>query len=263
MTDLTPRGDPIHDADADRPLGLDAGQAKKAMETINKTLSQLSFLRDVVATGKATLSDAHVHLGLLRHSLSDLAGALGAGDWLDGKLERAMADLRAANGEIRRLQGQLGGTVSGDAVAAGLRRFEDLFRAWYLLAGFHYAHMEYSPWGFTARFSDEVEAGDRAGRAEKLADDPVAARYAGAVPYAFRETDWDLHGDGLRLYLLDTDRNKRNLEALFASAFPGCRVAEYRSRQERYKYLLECTVFVSYEQVDAWRERAGGGDGET
>lgn len=258
MIDLSSdKNDPILHAAADGPVDLDQEGTAAAHKAIRDAIQSLSFLDQILQAKRITKADVATHLGLFRHNFDDLSKALQANQFLDGKLEGAYADLRRANAHIRELESQLGKGVTGEALSAAIRKFDDMFCAWYALSGFHYASVEYTPWGLDADFSDELARQDEDPEylPRKARGDGLAIMKPG-VPYAFSGTGHDFFDNGYRLHLADTDRNRAALKELIAAYFPQGHITQFKSTPDRDIYLLRFQVFVPYPDIEAMYAKA-------
>lgn len=72
----------------------------------------------------------------------------------------------------------------------------------------------------------------------------------GIVPINKRE-DWDIFEDQFHDELLDTDKNRKNLENLYEKYLPGFRIWKFESHRNDYgHFVLRHTVYVPFEAIE-------------
>ena len=249
--------DPIMHAQSDSRANLTPDIADRVSRITREMASQLVFLAGIVRNGQLSKSDVATHLGLCDHQIKELASALGQGSFLDEKLDSVTADLKQANKRIREMEASSGSKLSANAVCGALRHYEDIFRTWCALTGFHYASVQYAPRGLICDFSSEIEGLEGTDKARiatmHLGDKEIAEKIIRHTPYVFK--DAYVCEDGLRTELLDTESNRNLLKELFATDFPQSHLSSLTSRSDRGQYLLGCVVYITYEDLQRWLEK--------
>ena len=72
----------------------------------------------------------------------------------------------------------------------------------------------------------------------------------GIVPINKRE-DWDIFEDQFHDELLDTDKNRKNLEKLYKKYLPGFRIWKLESHRNDYgHFVLRHTVYVPFKAIE-------------
>lgn len=241
---------PLASAASDTVLKLTKDQKKKAMDTVDKTLHQLSFLRTLIDNETLRTSDIQTHLGLMHYAFNDLNEMLDGGMFLNKQLEQTRADLRQANRTIHELQMLSGEKVTATSLCAALRRYDQLFIAWYILTGFHYASVEIYQSGLRADFSDEIDLNDDE-RISPLCNKDLGRKAMAFTPYVFDDS-WDLSDDTYHKNLLDTDRNRKKFISLIETALPGSIINGFSSHNDRGQYLMRPNAFIPYEALERW-----------
>ena len=241
--------DPVHDAGADAPVELPPEARKELLKSISDIRGAQAFLASVIESGLMTRSIAETHLGLLRHHFEDLAEGLGSADVLSRELEARTAELREANRRIRGMEAEAGHAISPAALSGGLRHAEDVFRSLYERAGWHYASIEYLPWGLHADFSEQMS---KPGAEEPhLASEPVFGEMAGIPRAHGLEISWDAFSG----VLIDTPANRNAVMSYFLEYLPKASFHEFKARIDRQVWGLRFDMTASYEDLLALYER--------
>lgn len=237
------KNNPIHNAKVDGPVKLDPLTKTSVNGELGRALDQLSFLRQLVMSDKLSRSDVKTHLQLLRYTYENLSKNLDNGETVSAELESVTAMLRSANERIRDLESQLGAGLTGDALSAGMKYYEDLFRAWYERAGFHYATVTFTPWCVHADFGDELT---KPGQPEAHCA-PRALFDRMRVEYSINGLE--KHEDTFKDILLATDYNRDELARIFRSAFPGSRISKFEYHKDRELWTMRFEALVPFQDI--------------
>ena len=220
-----------------------------ASKLIDQIGQSMGFFKMCIDQFEPRKSDAFTHLGLMESYLAELSKLTDYDGMVAKEYEKRYAEIKAANTRIHELEAMLGSQVSGAAVSAGIRHWENVFRAWYEAAGFHYAEVTMGPYVIRANFDDELEnePGQR-----HLATQELLDKVKGHVHFITSDEDWDIEHDQFHSNLLDTHANKLNLIQLFTDSFPKANITEFRARKDGGKYYLHFSVVILWEDLDAW-----------
>ncbi len=247
---LEDENNPIMNANLDGPVSLDPLIKANVNACIGRTIDQLCFLGKLNREDQLTRSSVKTHLSLLKSAFNDLSKDLDADMTLSAELDNALKLLREANGHIRDLEQQMGQTLTGDALAAGMRYYDGLFRAWYERAGFHYASTSFTPWCLQADFDDELEkpgAPDAHCAPKDLFD-----RMSGIC---YQITSLDKYNDQFHDILLATDNNRDSLAGIFKQFFPGSRISKFEYRKDRELWTMRFVALVPFQDIHAMAEK--------
>lgn len=248
---LAPDGDPITDRSADGSISLDADAAGQAISILCNSIGSADLLKDIIKDGRLQKSDVRTHLTLMRHTFEDLSEMLDSGETLNAELAQRTAMLREANGEIKRLKDEMGRGVRCGALSGALRKYEQIFRAWYEHLGFHYASIEFGVWGLMAEISEEMTLDQSE---PHLSEKELYGKMSFVKPGTFTTADESYHRN-----LLDTDANKKAMAKAVAKWLPGARISDFRSFSDRKDFLLRTKVIVPYEALDVLWDRCQKG----
>lgn len=245
--------DPLQDATVDGPVDLTPENTEKAAKAMADMMHSLQFFYERLKSGTLHRADVKTHIGLLRYGFNDLNELLDGGQFLSEKLEETIAMLREANGKIKLLESQSGANVTAINGQAFINYMQDALTTWYELSGFHFGSSSISVRGITLDMSDELE--DEYTGEERcnmsLGRKDIAIKVAHRTPWQFG-SGYDIHTDGLRMSLLDTDNNRKRLMNLFASVFPDSHIYGFTSRSNRNLYMLRVNVFVPFTDIERW-----------
>lgn len=234
------------------PAFADEAAKKTALRKTNELLSSLGFFRNLILEHEPQKADVWTHLGLLEHGVSELSGLTGYDGMLRKDRETRFAETRAANIKIRELEAALGAGTGPDAVGAGIAHYMEVLGTFYSACGFRHASMDPTRWGIHAEFTHELtKAVERSPFAEKKLM-AMAVLSCGFIP---KQKGWDLERDQFHDSLLDTDRNRKRIVELYAAAFPGDIVREFRSVRDGDKYYLKHEITVGWNNLAAWEAR--------
>lgn len=224
----------------------------KALTVIQKIKQSANFFEELIRQFEPRKSDAFVHLGLLESYLTELSKLTGYDGMVIQENKRRYAELKAANDRIRELEKQIGNQVSTEAVSTGIRRWENIFCAWYEAHGFRYADVEMGPYVIRAEFSEELV---NAPRARHLSDEELFNELVNCVPFITDNPDWDIEHGQFHSNLLDTKANKLNLIQLFKDAFPNANIHEFKARKDGEQYYLRFSVAIPWSDLGAWYKK--------
>lgn len=224
-------------------VNLTNEENKNAIKLLNDIHGILSYLNsnltgDNLQTGEVTTS-----LGLCESYLAELSSALGYNGTLKKEYEERHREIREKNTEIQRLTALLGTGVNASAVCGALRRYEDIFRAWYEALSFNYASTDFGPWGLSVVLHEELHNGDGRISSFALSKRTSVSELIGAG-YVIEEDKYSAH-------LLDRDQNKEKITALITTSFPNSRIQSYQGKRlDSHDFGLEIKVFIPYSDIE-------------
>lgn len=234
------------------PAFADEAAKKAALKKTNELLSSLGFFRNLILEHEPQKADVWTHLGLLEHGVSELSELTGYDGMLRKDREARFAETRAANIKIRELEAALGTGTGPDAVGAGITHYMNVLGTFYSACGFRYASMDPTRWGIHAEFTHELT---KTVERSPFADKKLLAMAVLSCDFIPSLKDWDLERDQFHDNLLDTDKNRANLRAMYADVFPGDGVREFRSVRDGDMYYLKHEITVSWENLAAWEAK--------
>lgn len=247
--------DAILNAGKDKKITLNANEKKEMLDACIELHSHTSHIIDAVKNGYLMKSDVEAYLSLARHHFDDIAKLSGSSEIFDNELSETRSMLRDANAEIYRMRKDKSKGISAENTGLGIEKFERLFSTWYSLSGLDYMSLEFNSRGIVARSSsslyEQAYEKDTDGRLhfDPQVDKDIAPKLIDKITYAFGNCD--ARDDATHKELLDTDKNRREIENIFKAAFPNYRIYEFSSRPDREQYLLRFKAFVSYKDIES------------
>lgn len=234
------------------PAFADEAAKKAALKKTNDLLSSLGFFRNLILEYEPKKADVWTHLGLLEHGIVELSELTGYNGMLQKEHEARHAEVRVANIRIRELEAELGAGTGPDAVGSGIAHYMEVLGTFYSACGFRYASMDPTRWGIHADFTHELS--------KTVERSPFADRKLLAMAILERDfipglENWELEHDQFHDNLLDTDKNRANLRAMYADVFPGDEVREFRSIRDGNMYYLKHEITVSWNNLAAWEAK--------
>lgn len=235
------------------PLGLSEDETLKAKKLIGDIVSNMQFFGERLSD-RPNKTDVHTHLALSRSYFNELAEIVGYGEIIDQEMTEQQKTIKELNGEIARLYGIIGDGVTAEKVTAKLREYEQILQAFAKALGFRYVPVErISAWMMEFRFTSEltITSPDAKSRRDEMQEKRVR-RFSETLPFIpSQPKTWDLDFDVYHAELLDTDRNKRKLEAIIRSIFPNAVIREYRSHLNDFdQYSSETTVLIPFTDLE-------------
>ena len=257
---LYDKTNPNLNAKADGPLNLSDEEQAEAIKTIENMRRSLDFFALLLQNSHIQKSDANTFLGLMYYGFHNLNRITCAGQFLDSRLNQAKAELREANKAIAQMRDEAGKQITATAGEGFLALMIDALTTWYIMSGFSYATEDLLPHGIRLKFASEVRAPET--DSERIANprnkEEIAVLTLPTTHHLFTEkSGYDVHWDGKRGSLLDTDNNRELLKALIPSTFSGARVNGFTSYQDRNIYLLKLDFFVPYTVIECWLKQIG------
>ena len=128
-----------------------------------------------------------------------------------------------------------------------LKIYRNLFITWYEMYGFHFADIEkYLTHGMIFRFSSAIKQSVSI----RLGDKQIAKLMNDITPISL-QSDLDLDKNLSHYDLLDTDQNRLKIRKLFHTSFPQSNLLTFIcSENDQNKYVLEFSVYISYEDLE-------------
>lgn len=245
--------DPLQDATMDGPVSLTPENTEKAAKTMTDIIHSLQFFHEMLKSGTLYKADVKTHIGMLRYGFNDLNELLDGGQFLSEKLEETVTLLQKANRKIKLLESQSGANVTAVNGQTFIKHMEDALATWYELSGFHFGSSSINVRGITLDMSDELEHKypDEERCDVSFGRKDIATKIAHRTPYRFG-SGYDIHTDGLRMSLLDTDNNRKRLKDLFTSVFPNSHICGFAPRSNKNLYMLRVNVFVPFTDIERW-----------
>lgn len=230
------------------PVALEEKAVKDALKLISGIIGSLDFFKAQIKNNELVQSDIETHLFLAEHYLADLAKAVGYDSVLAKEVEERYREIREKNTEIMRLEGLLGSGVSAESVTSAMRKYEDVFHAWYKSEGFHYASIEFNTRGIVADFSHQMNDKD-----DSLSEYHLES---GSSIEEKISSGWDIIKMRYHAELVDTDNNKAKFTDLLLSAFPKSRIHSFSSwRGDSERFCLRPKVIVDFTDIEAFARR--------
>ena len=223
----------------------DKTAAKKILNDIHHSISFFSTLIDMDVT---QISDAYTHLGLLESYITELSKLTGYDGMVAQENARRYAELRKAHERIRELESKIGSQMSGTSVSAGIRHWDNVFKAWYEACGWHYAKVEISPYNLIAHLYNDTELEQH----RHISDETIYNQIAPNVPFIMTPEHFDMDQQRFLSRILDTERNKTYIKHIIKTFFPNAYISEFKSHCDNNMYYLEYDVVISLEELDSW-----------
>lgn len=234
------------------PLDLSDENKAKIQQIIKKTIDSLAFMSQRISDG-ADMNDVHTHMSLLEYAVNDLTPLTHYDSVLAEEVESRHKKIRELNQRVHELEEKRGREVTADAVSAAIRRYEDVFRAWYQAAGMRYAKIDYTSYSLKIEICNELD-NDRKDRL--TTNKELCKKLAGELPFIAESPDWDVVHDHYTSELLDTDRNRENITNLLKKYFPNVRIFSFNSyRNDFESFSLRCCANVSYTDIEALEKK--------
>lgn len=234
------------------PLDLSDENKAKIQQIIKKTIDSLAFMSQRISDG-ADMNDVHTHMSLLEYAVNDLTHLTHYDSVLAEEVESRHKKIRELNQRVHELETQRGREVTADAISAAIRRYEDVFRAWYQAAGIRYAKIDYTSYSLKIEICNELD-NDRKDRL--TTDKELCKKLAGELPFIAESPDWDVVHDHYTSELLDTDRNRENITNLLKKYFPNVRIFSFNSyRNDFESFSLRCCANVPYTDIEALEKK--------
>lgn len=235
------------------PLDLSDENKTKIQRIIKKTIDSLAFMSQRISDG-ADMNDVHTHMSLLEYAVNDLTPLTHYDSVLAEEVERRHKKIRELNQRVHKLEEKMGKEVTADAVSAAIRRYEDVFRAWYQAAGIRYAKIDYTSYSLKIEICSNELDNDRKDRL--TTDEELCKKLAGELPFIAKSPDWDVVHDHYTSELLDTDRNRENITNLLKKYFPNVRIFSFNSyRNDFESFSLRCCANVPYTDIEALEKK--------
>lgn len=233
------------------PLVLNDKEKENVIKKINEEASCLLFFRDLIKEEKAVMTSVHTCLGLNESYHSELSKMVGYDSILAKEKEERCKEIKEKNEEIRKLTEQRGKEVTPEAIQGALKRYEDIFRAWYDNEGFRYASISnLSAYGMSAELTADMDFSDserydneiykKIWTENKGTEEKIAA-------------GWDIYKSQFHGELLDTDNNKKRINELLLKYFPNTRIFKFTGRKNDYGgFSLRTEINITYSDLDKY-----------
>lgn len=234
------------------PLDLSDENKAKIQQIIKKTINSLAFMSQRISDG-ADMNDVHTHMSLLEYSVQDLTPLTHYDSVLAEEVESRHKEIRKLNQRVHELETQRGREVTADAVSAAIRRYEDVFRAWYQAAGIRYAKIDYTSYSLQIEICSDL---DNKQKDRLTTNKKLCKSLAKDVPFITESPDWDVVHDHYTSELLDTDKNRKNITNLLKKYFPNVRIFSFNSyRNDFESFSLRCCANVPYTDIEALEKK--------
>ena len=234
------------------PLLLMSEDKKNVIKKINEEISCLLYFRDLIQEEKTVITNVWTCLGLNESYHSELSKMVGYDSILAKENEERHKEIREKNEEIRKLTEQRGKEVTPEAIQGALRRYEDIFRAWYENEGFNYASISnLSAYGITAELTSEMNFRD----STRYDNNEIYKKIWSEDSSTEEKIDsgWDIYKSQFHAELLDTENNKRRINKLFLKCFSGTKIFKFTGRKNDYNgFSLSMEVHITYSDLDRY-----------
>lgn len=232
------------------PLSLSKEDKEKVIKKINESLSCLLFFKDLIEEEKAVVTNVWTCLGLNESYHADLSKMVGYDSILAKEKDERHKEIRKKNEEIRKLTDQRGKEITPEAIEGALRRYEYILRAWYENEGFNYGSISnLSAYGISIELTSEMNFREDTHHenneiCKKIWSDEISTE-------AKIESGWDIHKAQFHAELLDTENNKKRIQALLLHCFPNVRIFKFTGRRNDYDgFSLRTEFNVSYSDLE-------------
>lgn len=234
------------------PLDLSDENKAKIQQIIKKTIDSLAFMSQRISDG-ADMNDVHTHMSLLEYAVNDLTPLTHYDSVLAEEVESRHKKIRKLNQRVHELETHRGREVTADAVSAAIRRYEDVFRAWYQAAGIRYAKIDYTSYSLKIEICNEL---DNDQKDRLTTNKELCKKLAGELPFIAESPDWDVVHDHYTSELLDTDKNRKNITNLLKKYFPNVRIFSFNSyRNDFESFSLRCCANIPYTDIEALEKK--------
>lgn len=230
-----------------RDLQLD--QKEKALTCLTNLYQSLEFFYQLINDDKLSEENVKTHMGLYESYFTDLSGILEYDSVIAEEREKRYTEIRTLREQLQASLTERSKTITADELSEKLNHLDDIFRVWYSSLGFHYASQERITqkmflYTVTQELEKEPSCSCVSRKCRKYMDE------WGIVPINKRE-DWDIFEDQFHDELLDTDKNRKNLEKLYKKYLPGFRIWKFESHRNDYGHFVLChTVYVPFEAIE-------------
>ena len=130
-----------------QPKLLEEPTISKAIPVLNKLFDSMSFFCTRLKDHPQE-QDVETHMGLFESYFSELSDLFGYHSNATEKRNKLLANLRDERKRLEEDKKRFANATSPIQVTACLKRYEDIFTAWYESNGFHYANLQknHEPW---------------------------------------------------------------------------------------------------------------------
>ena len=200
-------------------VDLQPEQKERTLNCMTKLYQSLEFFYQLVNDDKLSEENVRTHMGLYESYFTELSDILGYDSAIAEERRSRYTEIRTLREQLRESLAEQSKTITTDLLIEKLNHLDDLFRVWYSSLGFHYASQEkITQRMFLYTVTQELEKEPSCSCVPK-----ECRKYMdewGIVPINRRE-DWDIFEDQFHDELLDTDKNRKNLEKLYKKYLPN------------------------------------------
>lgn len=230
-------------------VDLQPEQKERTLNCMTKLYQSLELFYQLVNDDKLSEENVRTHMGLYESYFTELSDILGYDSAIAEERRSRYTEIRTLREQLRESLAEQSKTITTDLLIEKLNHLDDLFRVWYSSLGFHYASQEkITQRMFLYTVTQELEKEPSCSCVPK-----ECRKYMdewGIVPINRRE-DWDIFEDQFHDELLDTDKNRKNLEKLYKKYLPGFRIWKFESHRNDYgHFVLRHTVHVPFEAIE-------------
>lgn len=230
-------------------VDLQPEQKERTLNCMTKLYQSLEFFYQLVNDDKLSEENVRTHMGLYESYFTELSDILGYDSAIAEERRSRYTEILTLREQLRKSLAEQSKTITTDLLIEKLNHLDDLFCVWYSSLGFHYASQEkITQRMFLYTVTQELEKEPSCSCVPK-----ECRKYMdewGIVPINRRE-DWDIFEDQFHDELLDTDKNRKNLEKLYKKYLPGFRIWKFESHRNDYGHFVLChTVYVPFEAIE-------------
>lgn len=234
-------------------VNLQSAQKEKISTCLSELLHSTEFFYQLVNCGKLSKENVKTHMGLFESYFTELSDILGYDSVIAKERKKRYTEIRTLREQLRESLTEQSKTITTELLIEKLNHLDGLFRAWYSSLGFHYASQEkITQRMFLYTVTQELEKEPSCSCVPK-----ECRKYMdewGIVPINKREY-WDIFEDQFHDELLDTDKNRKNLEKLYEKYLPGFRIWKFESHRNDYgHFVLRHTVYVPFKAIENLEE---------
>lgn len=228
------------------PNYLDQETVTKAVPVLTKLFDSMSFFYTRLKDHPQE-EDMQTHMRLFESYFSELSDLFGYHSNATEKRNKLFANLRDERKRLEEDKKRFANTTSPIQVTACLKRYEDIFTAWYESNGFHYANLQKTMnHGFLFDVSDELE---KEQDCNLTSDNEFFTWCCQRFCKIQDHTSCDFYANAYHDNLLDTDTNKKILQQIL-QIFPSASIHNFHTIHDKNRHYLRWTVYVSFGDLE-------------
>lgn len=230
-----------------QPKLLEEPTISQAIPVLTKLFDSMSFFYTRLKDHPQE-QDVETHMGLFESYFAELSDILRYSSKAVQQRNEFYAQLREERAKLDEERKRFAESTSPSQVMTCLRKYQNIFTAWYESHGFHYARLKDTyVHGFLFDISDELNKTNE----PHLAGDKPFAKWCQTKCTPIQHMyAVDIYEDAYHDNLLDTDTNKSILQDII-TIFPHAYIREFRSTRDENMMKLRWQLYVPFEDLDA------------